>query len=308
MSRLLRLAVVVVCAANPLMAASEHGHEHEHGHEEHHADQAQVEFGIAEFQAFGVALGTAAAGEVDVSIELPAEVRPNADRLSHLAALFPGVVRAVHKTVGDAVVAGDVLAVIESENLVSYPLRAAFAGTVVDKHVTAGETVTREDHLFIIADLSTVWIEIDVYLDVLPQVREGQAVRLATVAGEIEAEGAVSYISPIVDPATRTATARVVLPNSDGRWRPGAFVTASLMNPMRADVVVTRRALHTVGGKRAVFVVDGDHFETRSVIVGAVGRTLVEIRDGLAAGERYADENSFLVKAELFKGEAEHEH
>lgn len=299
MIRLLAFTLAVAGAAAPLKAAEEHEH---HEHEDEHA------VGVEEFQKFGVALGTASAGTVDVSIDLPAEIRPNADRLSHLAAPFPGIVRAVHKTVGDSVAAGDVLATIESESLVRYPLKTELAGTVVDKHVTPGETVTRDDHLFIIADLSTVWVEIEVYLDVLPQVHEGQSVRLSSAVGQSEAEGTVSYISPIVDPATRTATARVVLPNSGGRWRPGTFVTASIMDPVAASTVVTRRALHRIEGKDVVFVVDGDHFTPRPVILGRVGRTMAQIQGGLAVGDRYADENSFLVKAELLKGEAEHEH
>jgi cobalt-zinc-cadmium efflux system membrane fusion protein len=104
------------------------------------------------------------------------------------------------------------------------------------------------------------------------------------------------------------ASARVVLPNPDGVWRPGLFVTATVFNPVAADVVIPRRALQTLDGKTVVFVVADDHFVARPVTVGRVGRSRAEITAGLARGERFADERSFLVKAELAKGEAAHDH
>ncbi len=294
-----------VGATRPSALAAEHDHEN---HEEAQEGGAHNGFDIEAFRKVGVTLGTAGPGLVDVVIELPAEVRPNSDRLSHLAAPFAGVVRAVHKTVGDRVRAGDVLAVIESETLVTYPLKTAFDGVVIDKHVSPGETVTRDHPLFIVADLSTVWVEINVYLDVLPLVRVGQAVRLETAHGSTEADGTVSYVSPIIDQATRTATARVVLASNDGRWQPGLFVTALVARPVPAPLLVPRRALHNVEGRSVVFVATADHFEARPVVVGVTGRLSAAIEDGLVAGERFADEQSFLVKAELLKGEAGHEH
>jgi len=275
-----------------------------HGHDDHggHA------FSVAVFERHGVTLATAGSGEVDVGVDLPGEVRPNGDRIAHLAPRFPGVVREVRAHVGDNVAAGDVLAVIEGDNLVTYQLRARFAGTVIDKHITPGEAVARDRPAFIVVDLSTVWVDITVYQSVLPRLRAQQLVVIAAGADGPRAEGAISYLSPVVDQTTRTATARVVLPNVDGLWRPGLFVTATIFEPVYAAVVVPRRALHTIDGKAVIFAVEGDEFVPRPVSVGATGRSLVEISDGLAAGERFADEGSFLVKADLSKGEIAHEH
>lgn len=293
---------LVLCAATAALA----GQEDHRDHDEEHADEQP--FHVEDFEPFGVTVATAGPGEVDEVIELPAEVRPNADRLSHLAAPFPGIVRSVNKTVGDPVRAGEVLAVIESETLTTYPLKAGFDGVVIDRHVALGEAVTREHHLFVVADLSTVWVEIGVYLDVLPLIRHGQAVRLETAQAAMTADGTVSYIAPVIDQATRTATARVVLPNADGRWRPGLFVTAFVNKPVPVPVLVPRRALHNVDGRSVVFAVEGDRFVVRPVIVGVTGRVHAAIDTGLVAGERFADQGSFLVKADLLKGEAGHEH
>jgi cobalt-zinc-cadmium efflux system membrane fusion protein len=308
--------LALLLLAGPGAALASGGHERrdadEHAH--HDADHAGDEhetparFSVEDFERFGVRLATVAPGEVDIGIDLPGEVRPNADRIAHLAPRFPGIVREVRVNIGDRVRAGEVLALIESEHLATYELKAAFEGTVLDKHITPGEAVTRDAPCFVVADLSTVWVEVAVYQKALPFVRVGQRVRLSAGEGAHEGAGTISYIAPVVDQATRTATARVVLPNAEGMWRPGLFVTATVLTPEHAAIVVPRRALQTLDGNPVVFVDEAGRFAPRRVTVGSVGRTMVAIRDGVAAGERVADEHSFLVKAELAKGEAGHDH
>lgn len=275
-----------------------------------HADDGEHHevFSVVDFEKYGVTTATAAAGDVDVEIELPAEVRPNADRVAHLAPRFPGLVRAVHKSIGDSVRKGEILARIESDNLSTYDMVAGFDGVVIDKHVAPGESISRQNTAFVIADLSTVWVSINVYQKVLPSIAVGQSVRVATVDGAIEARGTIAYVAPVVSQATRTATARVVLDNPDGRWRPGLFVIAAVSRPVAAAVVVSRNALHSIEGRSVVFVVRDGTFEAREVTVGAIGRTVAEIASGMSVGERYAAAGSFLVKAELFKGDAGHDH
>jgi cobalt-zinc-cadmium efflux system membrane fusion protein len=285
--------------------AGEHGHADAHGHEDAHA---ATPFGVAEFERHGVRVVTAAAGTVDVGVDLPGEVRPNGERLAHLAPRVPGLVREVRKRAGDRVLAGDVLAIVESETLAPFELRAAFDGVVVDRHVAPGEAVDPDSPAFIVADLSTVWVEVHVYQSALPALRVGQPVRVVAAAGAAEAEGRVSYIAPVVDQATRTASARVELPNPAGAWRPGLFVTVTVLSPIEAPVVVGRDAVHRFEGASVVFVVEGDRFAPRPVTVGRRGRTKVEVLAGLAPGDRFAAEGSFLVKAELGKGAAGHDH
>lgn len=305
--RMLHLATGVLVALLAGLGPARASGDHRQGHGEHGHDEPRS-FPVEEFETYGVRVETAGPGTVDTGIELPAEVRPNADRLAHVAPRFPGIVREVRKHIGDVVRADDVLARIESDNLATYDLRAAFAGTIIDKHLAPGEVVTRERAVFVIADLSTVWVTLHVYQRALPRLRVGQSVVVTTRDGSLAAEGTLSYLSPVVDETTRAAAGRVVLPNPDGRWRPGLFVVATVSRPVEAPVVVPRRALHAVGGETVLFVVHDDGFVARPVTVGEIGRTRAAIAAGLSPGERFADEGSFLVKAELGKGAAAHAH
>jgi cobalt-zinc-cadmium efflux system membrane fusion protein len=264
-------------------------------------------FRVADFERIGVVIATAGPGIVDAAIELPGEVRPNADRTAHLAPRFAGSVRDVRVEIGARVRAGDVLAVIESDTLARYEMRAPFDAVVVDKHIATGEAVDRNTAAFIVADLSIVWVEISVYAGDLDIVRPGRPVRITGAAAPDmpAADAVISYLSPIVDQQTRTAEARAVIANPDGVWRPGLFVTAHVADPHPAAVAIPRAALQQYEGRPVVFVARGDVFEPRRVRLGRVGQTTAEVRAGLVPGERYAAAHTFRIKAELERGEAD---
>lgn len=272
-----------------------------------HGGDAEGHFTASEFEHFGVRFATAEAGMVDSGVELPGEVRPNAERTAHVAAQFAGRVREVRARVGDTVRTGQTLAIVESDTLASYPLTTAIDGTVIDQHVTAGEMVGPGEPAFVISDLTTVWVEVNVYQKDLAAVRVGERVRLLGGHDIGTAEGTVSYVSPILDQATRTAIARVVLPNRDGVWRPGLFVTAQVLDPQPAAVVVPRAAVQRMAGAPVVFVAAGETVTPRPVRLGRGGRRQVEILDGLRAGERYAVDGTFLLKAEFEAGASGHD-
>ena len=258
--------------------------------------------------ALGIEVATAAPGRIDAPVELLGEVEANGDHLAHIVPRFAGIVRDVRKVAGDSVRAGDVLAVIESsDSLVRYELKTLINGIVIAKHLTIGEAVGPDKQAFLIADLSTVWVDLSVYQKDLAEVSLGQAVRIHSVQQGPDAEGTISYITPVVDQVTRTATARVVLPNPERKWLPGMFVTGHTLDEREAAVAVVPSALQTLDGKSVVFVETANGFEPRQVTLGRQGETLVEVLAGLSPGERFVAKNSFLLKAEIAKGEAEHE-
>lgn len=286
------------------------GHQDEHGHDEGEDATDKFEHVSADkLEHAGVSFSAVGPGHVDDGVQLLGTVRPNGDRLAHITPRFPGIVRESKRNIGDTVKAGEVLAVVESsESLSPYELKTLIDGTIIEKHLTRGEAVDRDKQAFIIADLSSVWVELSVYQRDLEHVQIGETVRIRSGEKGPQAEGTVTYITPGVDERMRTATARVVLPNPEGQWRLGSFVEAYAVSPHAAALVVPATAIQSLEGKSIVFVAEKERVEARPVTLGHRGETLVEVLGGLTDGERVATVNSFLLKAELGKGAAEHDH
>lgn len=195
------------------------------------------------------------------------------------------------------------------ETLAQMDIRAPLSGTVTARAATAGEAVTADTRLFTISDLSAVWVHVAVYPTDLAGVRAGQEVTIVSEELGREARGRVSFVGSLVGTATRTATARIVLPNADGRWRPGLFVSVRLVREsVRVPVAVAAEAIQTFRDWQVVFVRHGDWFEARPLELGRSDGTWVEVLHGLAPGDQYARQNSFAVKAEIGKLGATHDH
>ena len=194
-------------------------------------------------------------------------------------------------------------------DLLRYELRAPIDGTVIEKHITPGEAIKDDATVFVVADLSTVWAEMTVYAKDLNTVKVGQQVTVKTAAFDAASSGPVSYVGSLVGAETRTARARVVLPNPEGVWRPGLPITAELTaGAVEVPVAVSQEAIQTVRDWTVVFGRYGEAFEARPVVLGRTDGRMVEVVEGLADGERYAARNSFLIKAELGKAAASHDH
>ncbi|MBA3903045.1 MAG: efflux transporter periplasmic adaptor subunit [Rhodocyclaceae bacterium] len=190
-----------------------------------------------------------------------------------------------------------------------YEIRAPFGGMVVEKHLALGESVKEDASIFTLSDLSSVWAEMVVPAKDLDTVRVGAQATIRAASFESQTTGRVSYVGSLLGEQTRTATARVTLPNPGGAWRPGLFVTVELVaGEVEAPVAVDAEAIQTLGDKPAVFVRVPGGFVAQPVETGRSDGKLVEVIKGLKAGADYAAAGSFIVKAELGKGSAEHEH
>lgn len=190
-----------------------------------------------------------------------------------------------------------------------YELRAPFDGTVVEKHMAMGEAVGDTTAVFTIADLGTVWAEFIVAPQDLSAVRVGEKVSISSSALNETAEGAVSYVGPLLGAQTRTATARVTLANPGMAWRPGLFITVKVLRGEEpVALAVPADAIQTVGDDSVVFTVVPGGFKAQPVKTGRRDGLRVEVLEGLAPGARYAETNTFTLKAELGKASAEHTH
>lgn len=193
-----------------------------------------------------------------------------------------------------------------ADKLRFHEIRSPLSGRVIGRELTLGEYVDTAHTAFTIADLSVVWVETAISPSDLPFVREGQT---AHITGNHKAQGKLAFVSPVIDPETRSAKAIIALDNQDGAWRPGAFVNASIVTSAQtAELIVPRDALQMIGGKPAVFVRIPQGFEKRDVTTGREDSRNVEIISGLKPGEPVAISNTFTLKAELGKSEAEHQH
>ncbi len=189
-----------------------------------------------------------------------------------------------------------------------YELTASMPGRIVSKHITPGEKVGTEAPVYTLADLSTVWLNISVYTEYAAQIEVG--LRVVVHADNRTTTGVVDYVSAIVSESTRTVSARVVIDNSDAAWKPGEFVTARVETQrVRAKRVVPIDAIQTYEGREVVFIQDADGIEPVPVRIGRRNDVSVELLgDAIALGTPIVVRNSFLMKAELGKSAAGHDH
>lgn len=287
--------------------AREGGREHRFAYSSY---ENRVTLEADQLEAAGIGLASAGPATIRETVVLSGRIVPNEDALAHVAARFPGIVRSAHKRLGDPVAPGDLLAVIESnESLQPYEVRARTAGTVIARDVSPGEFASSERELFAIADLTSVWADLDVYRRDFGRLRVGQPVRIDAGDGAPAALAALDYLSPIGSVNTQTLLARSVLPNPDGSWRPGLFVGAEVeVGVSEVAVAVPLEAVQRLRDWDVVFLADGNVFEAQPVELGRRDAQRVEVVSGLASGQRYVSAGSFVLKAEVGKSGASHDH
>ena len=193
--------------------------------------------------------------------------------------------------------------------LTRFEIRAPIDGVVTEKHLALGEAVKEDASIVTIADLSTVWAEMTIYPKDLGSVKLDQKVTVRASALNAEAEGRVAYVGSLIGEQTRSAKARVTLPNPQRSWRPGLFVTIDLVqDETEVPVAVSVDAIQTYRDWKVVFGRFGEFFEARPVKLGRSDGKLVEVTGGIAPGTSYAATNSFVLKADLGKAGASHDH
>ena len=259
-------------------------------------------------RAAGIGTTTASAGDILDDLVLYGAIAVDATRVREVGARFPGVIRSVSHQVGDVVRAGEPLATIESnESLQTYTINAPIAGTVTQRHAAAGEQTDMEA-LFTIADFGTVWAELDVFSRDRPRLRQGLSVAV-TADNDVAAEGTVAYLAPTGNRASQSLTARIVLDNADGRWTPGQFVEGRVtIGTTPVALAVPLSALQRFRDFDVVFEQVGDTYEVRMLTLGRRDARAVEVLDGLVPGTVIVSDNSYLIKADIEKSGASHDH
>ncbi|MBT3250523.1 MAG: HlyD family efflux transporter periplasmic adaptor subunit [Candidatus Marinimicrobia bacterium] len=281
-------------------------HDELEGHEDHdESEEIDVIISDKEMKEFGIITQIAGGGELQLHVNLTGEIIIPPDNLAHIYPRFDGIVKKVLKSVGDKVTIGEVLAIIESnESLSEYEVKSLIKGTVIEKHLTQGEVINDSDHGFVIADLQTVWAQLQIFQKDLPYIKIGQKVEVSAGKGFTATNGSVSYISPVIDERTRTATCRIILDNQDDMWRPGLFINGRVTTVnILVNILIPKTAVEIINGENVIFVRAHEGFSPRHISIGRINDKTLEVIDGLKPGEEFISTGGFTLKAELQKSE-----
>jgi len=276
--------------------------------------EGRTKISDAAAQEANVKTEIADAGTIAQYAHLTGKITLNRNTTSDIRARFPGIVKAVKTTWGEQVKKGQVLAMIESnESLKIYPVTAPIDGMILARNTNVGD-VAGDNALFTIADLSEVWAEFHVFPSDLAAVKQDQVVHVQTL-GSVKKEqsqstkASISMLLPTADQISQTVLAIVPLDNTDGAWRPGMIVEGDvLVSEKKAPLVVKTSALQQFRDFTVVFAKIGDTYEVRMLELGINDGEFVEVLEGLKPGTEYVTENSFLIKADIEKSGASHDH
>lgn len=357
-----------------------------HGSEDEHGEAESLKLKPEEIAAAGIKIEDLAEQEVSEQITVTATIRPDQDRIAHVAPRVAGRIVRVQAKLGDQVKAGQVLALLDSlevgeahsaylqavtqhavakadferaeklhtdqiiaqkdhlrahaesekskaalraaedrlrmlgvrpapaadgQAVSTFPLTTSFAGTVIEKHAILGELAQPDKEIFTVADLSTLWIEANLFEKDLGRIKHG-AEAIVTVAAYPDEtfRGRLTYIAAVVDKETRTVQARVEVANSDGRLKPEMFVTAAISTngtggkggKLKA-LLLPEEAVVLMQGQPTVFIEEHGGFEPRPVELGDKLRGRVVVKNGLAAGDKVVTAGTYALKARIMKSQ-----
>ncbi len=283
----------------------QHSHDQEHEHEHEHDNSSETtKISAAMATANGIRTAIASSGTVNATLPIFATLVVPPQQEIQLSGRFPGLITDVRVAPGDSVKKGQTLATIESnESLSRYEVRSPISGVISDSHAASGNLASSEP-LFVIVDLSGLWLEIPVHPSQRTQVAAGQPVTLP-------AHNISTQIDSIAPPAHGRPywRARAKVSNSHDDLTPGEVVLVHITTAETvAQVRVENRALQNHEGNTVVFVHHDGEYEARPVTTGASDEKFTEITAGLNPGEEYVTDNSYLIKADIGKSGAAHQH
>jgi cobalt-zinc-cadmium efflux system membrane fusion protein len=272
--------------------------------------EGRVRIEAAAARAAGISVEATGPARIASQIEVLGRVVPDGERTAHVTPRFPGVATDVRKRLGDAVAKDEVVAVVESnESLRPYEVRSRVAGTVVERAIVPGEFVTTDAPILVVSDLDRVWVDFEVHRIDFARLRTGQRIWIDAKDGGEPIDASIAYLAPLGSFDSQTLLARAVVDNQARRLRPGLFVTARIeIEEVEAAVAVRNSALQRLRDWTVVFLADGDDYEAQPIEVGRTDGTWTEVLAGLAAGQAYAATGSFVLKADVGKSGASHDH
>ena len=258
----------------------------------------------------GVKTETAGPVEIAELIDMAGRIEITPEGQGRVRAWYPGRIVALNAELGQSVRKGQVLARVESSHsLQTYSIPAPLSGVIIEKGSNVGD-VAGETPLFVIADPTKLHAEFFVYPRDAERVRAGQRVEVRTLSGDVRVTAPVEAIVPTVDLTNQTLLAHVHLPpGSSETFRPGMGVEGSFQVASRPTALAVRtRALQRFRDFTVVFVKVGETYEVRMLELGRRTSEWTEVLGGLEPGAVYVTDGAFLIRADIEKSGASHDH
>ena len=287
----------------------DHGQKDEHGHGDEH-EEGKTEIEPEHAKQAGVVLSKAQGGTISQNVSLTGQIILNSNRSADVKARFTGAVKSVKVELGQKVTKGQVLATVESnESLQVFNVKAPISGTILKRNTNIGN-LTSDEPMFTIVDLSKVWAKFHIFPKDTNQIKEGQSVKVHTLGNvEKEATSTIKMLLPTADALSQTYVAIVELDNENSDWRPGMTVEGDVaVSQQNATIIVPESAIQTMEDQTVLFVESNNSYEMRPVKIGKTDNKNIEIVSGLSEGESYVSQGSFIIKADILKSGAAHEH
>lgn len=258
----------------------------------------------------GVRVEAAGPGVIADEHEVQGLLTPVEGRAATVMARFPGPIRSLRANVGDRVRAGQPLATVESNlSLTNYTVTSPISGVVLARSASVGGVASEGTALFEIADLSTLWVDLHIFGSDAQHIRPGVPVKVARMSDGVTIETMLERVLPGTATASQSTVARATIANEDGLWRPGSAVKARItVERQAAALVVPLSALQSFRDWDVVFIRIGDTYEVRPVELGKRDGERVEVLSGIMKGDTVVVEQSYLVKADIEKSGASHDH
>lgn len=258
----------------------------------------------------GIKVARAGGGTIADEHEVQGLLTPVEGRVASVTARFPGPIRSLRANVGDPVRAGQPLATIESNlSLSTYTVSSPITGVITERNGMVGGVAAESAPLFEIADLSELWVDLHIFGSDAQHIRPGVLVTVTRLSDGTSIETMLDRVLPGTATASQSTVARATIDNRDGEWRPGSAVKARItVDREPVDLMVPLAALQTFRDWDVVFVRVGDTYEIRPVELGKRDGERVQILSGLEQGAEVVIEQSYLVKADIEKSGASHDH
>lgn len=246
-------------------------------------------------------------GSLGTTLKAAGRISANLNKTAKVTSTFEGRLVKLNFDLNDRVKAADVLALVESPELLGRQLeiKAQMDGVIIERKATTGELVDKAKEIYTISDPTQLWVIAEIKERDIAAVKSGQDATFTVLAYPKKFQGKVVLVGNQVEAGSRTLEVRIAVDNTDGRLKPGMFADVEIITTILENVLlIPDGALQTDGDDQIVFVaLDGNKFEKRVVKLGLEQGGQVEILNGVKVGDNVVTEGSFILKSEMLKGQ-----